>query len=242
MASLFSLSSLVILPSILVAFVNGPLGAEARAFFVFGDSLVDNGNNDFLVTSARADSPPYGIDYPTHRPTGRFSNGLNIPDLLSCVFLINNLYSIIVYLTFFQVKIAMRRCNQYDHIILHISNVINLFELFNFSSCKGEHMGMESPLPYLSPLLRGNKLLAGANFASAGIGILNDTGVQFQYTARQLDKHKIRNILPESTSIPKQLNIIRIWQQIEYFQQYQTRLADLIGPNQARQMAFNGVW
>jgi hypothetical protein len=34
-------------------------------------------------------------------------------------------------------------------------------------------------LPYLSPRLRGEKLLAGANFASAGIGILNDTGVQF---------------------------------------------------------------
>lgn len=57
--------------------------AEARAFFVFGDSLVDSGNNDYLATSARADSYPYGIDYPTHRPTGRFSNGLNIPDLIS---------------------------------------------------------------------------------------------------------------------------------------------------------------
>lgn len=57
--------------------------AEARAFFVFGDSLVDSGNNNYLVTTARADSPPYGIDYPTHRPTGRFSNGLNIPDLIS---------------------------------------------------------------------------------------------------------------------------------------------------------------
>ncbi|KAL6977057.1 hypothetical protein U1Q18_025851, partial [Sarracenia purpurea var. burkii] len=57
--------------------------AEARAFFIFGDSLVDNGNNNYLVTSARADSPPYGIDYPTHQPTGRFSNGLNIPDIIS---------------------------------------------------------------------------------------------------------------------------------------------------------------
>lgn len=59
--------------------------ADARAFFVFGDSLVDNGNNNYLATTARADSPPYGIDYPTHRPTGRFSNGLNIPDLISWV-------------------------------------------------------------------------------------------------------------------------------------------------------------
>ena len=56
--------------------------ADARAFFVFGDSLVDSGNNNYLSTTARADSPPYGIDYTTRRPTGRFSNGLNIPDLI----------------------------------------------------------------------------------------------------------------------------------------------------------------
>ncbi|GAY50712.1 hypothetical protein CUMW_128840 [Citrus unshiu] len=100
--------------------------AEARAFFVFGDSLVDVGNNNYLATIARADAPPYGIDYPTHRPTGRFSNGLNIPDIIS------------------------------------------------------EQIGQpESPLPYLSPELTGERLLNGANFASAGIGILNDTGIQF---------------------------------------------------------------
>lgn len=39
--------------------------------------------------------------------------------------------------------------------------------------------GAESPLPYLSPRLTGQRLLVGANFASAGVGILNDTGVQF---------------------------------------------------------------
>lgn len=55
---------------------------EGRAFFVFGDSLVDSGNNNYLATSARADSPPYGIDYPTRRATGRFSNGFNIPDII----------------------------------------------------------------------------------------------------------------------------------------------------------------
>jgi phospholipase/lecithinase/hemolysin len=57
--------------------------ADARAFFVFGDSLVDSGNNNYLATTARADSPPYGIDYPTRQATGRFSNGLNIPDIIS---------------------------------------------------------------------------------------------------------------------------------------------------------------
>lgn len=47
----------------------------------------------------------------------------------------------------------------------------------------GEKMGMEPTMPYLSPLLKGEKLLVGANFASAGVGILNDTGIQFVSSA-----------------------------------------------------------
>ncbi|XP_020212479.1 GDSL esterase/lipase At5g33370 [Cajanus cajan] len=137
-------------------------GAEAkRAFFVFGDSLVDNGNNNFLATSARADSPPYGIDYPSGRPTGRFSNGYNIPDFIS------------------------------------------------------QQLGAESTLPYLSPELNGERLLVGANFASAGIGILNDTGIQF-------------------------VNIIRIYRQLEYFEEYQQRVSALIGA-EATERLVNGA-
>ncbi|KAM7252076.1 hypothetical protein ACFE04_023959 [Oxalis oulophora] len=130
---------------------------QPRAFFVFGDSLVDNGNNNYLITSARADAPPYGIDYPMHRPTGRFSNGLNIPDLIS------------------------------------------------------EHIGAESPLPYLSPLLKGERLLAGANFASAGVGVLNDTGIQF-------------------------VNIIRMYKQLKLFHHYQQRLSALIGTAETQRL------
>ncbi|XP_011077072.1 GDSL esterase/lipase At5g33370 [Sesamum indicum] len=130
---------------------------EARAFFVFGDSLVDNGNNNYLATTARADAPPYGIDYPTHRPTGRFSNGLNIPDLIS------------------------------------------------------EQMGWEATMPYLNPELTGQKLLVGANFASAGVGVLNDTGFQF-------------------------VNIIRIYEQLNFFQQYQQRVSALIGEEETKKL------
>ena len=43
----------------------------------------------------------------------------------------------------------------------------------------GEQIGSEPTLPYLSPELKDERLLVGANFASAGIGILNDTGFQF---------------------------------------------------------------
>ncbi|KAK9280751.1 hypothetical protein L1049_003639 [Liquidambar formosana] len=46
--------------------------------------------------------------------------------------------------------------------------------------CTGQQIGSEPTLPYLSPDLTGERLLVGANFASAGIGILNDTGIQFR--------------------------------------------------------------
>ncbi|KAK4754758.1 hypothetical protein SAY87_008515 [Trapa incisa] len=65
-----------------------------------------------------------------------------------------------------------------------------------------EAIGSEPTLPYLSPELNGERLLIGANFASAGVGILNDTGVQF-------------------------VNIIRIGRQLEFFQQYQQRETDM---------------
>ncbi|CAN0903332.1 GDSL esterase/lipase At4g28780 [Linum grandiflorum] len=42
-----------------------------------------------------------------------------------------------------------------------------------------EGIGLGYILPYLSPQLNGEWLLKGASFASAGIGILNATGVQF---------------------------------------------------------------
>ncbi|KAH9326024.1 hypothetical protein KI387_006202, partial [Taxus chinensis] len=125
----------------------------APAYFVFGDSLVDSGNNNYVTTTARANMYPYGIDYPTHRPTGRFSNGLNLPDFIS------------------------------------------------------RKLGAESVLPYLDPSNNGNTLLRGANFASAGVGILNDTGVQFA-------------------------NIIRIPRQYQYFVEYKNRVARIVGRNQ----------
>ncbi|XP_050224661.1 GDSL esterase/lipase LTL1-like [Mercurialis annua] len=150
-------SSFMVILGFVLTLANVAHLADARAFFVFGDSLVDNGNNNYLATTARADAPPYGIDYPTHRPTGRFSNGLNIPDLIS------------------------------------------------------EAIGSEPTLPYLSPRLTGQALLVGANFASAGIGILNDTGIQF-------------------------INIIRIYKQLQYFQQYQQRVSALIGAEQTQRL------
>ncbi|XP_028777121.1 GDSL esterase/lipase At5g03810 [Neltuma alba] len=45
------------------------------ALMIFGDSVVDVGNNNNLLTLVKANFPPYGRDFVTHRPTGRFCNG-----------------------------------------------------------------------------------------------------------------------------------------------------------------------
>ncbi|KAK7374487.1 hypothetical protein VNO80_07917 [Phaseolus coccineus] len=150
MAASSSFVPTVLLSLVLVLEVIVPRSeARPRAFFVFGDSLVDNGNNNYLQTVARANAPPYGIDYPTHRPTGRFSNGFNIPDFIS------------------------------------------------------QELGAESTMPYSSPDLTRENLLVGANFASAGVGILNDTGDHF-------------------------MNIIKMHKQLENFKEYQQRMSALI--------------
>ncbi|KAL6507865.1 hypothetical protein OROGR_024060 [Orobanche gracilis] len=45
------------------------------ALCIFGDSVVDVGNNNNLSTLIKANFLPYGRDFVTHRPTGRFCNG-----------------------------------------------------------------------------------------------------------------------------------------------------------------------
>ncbi|KAG5550437.1 hypothetical protein RHGRI_015409 [Rhododendron griersonianum] len=54
-----------------------------RSLYSFGDSFVDPGNNDYIPTFARSNSPPYGNDFPERIATGRFSNGLLFPDFLA---------------------------------------------------------------------------------------------------------------------------------------------------------------
>ncbi|KAJ0007455.1 hypothetical protein Pint_28846 [Pistacia integerrima] len=54
------------------------------ALFVFGDSLYDPGNNNFINTSIinKANYPPYGETF-FRFPTGRFSDGRLIPDFIA---------------------------------------------------------------------------------------------------------------------------------------------------------------
>ncbi|XP_059063262.1 GDSL esterase/lipase At5g03810 isoform X4 [Cryptomeria japonica] len=57
--------------------------AEVPALILFGDSTIDVGNNNHLLTLAKSNHPPYGRDFPGKRITGRFSNGLVATDYVA---------------------------------------------------------------------------------------------------------------------------------------------------------------
>lgn len=65
-------------PPPLVDLDGGDVGI-VPAMFVFGDSLIDNGNNNNIPSFAKANYFPYGIDF-NGGPTGRFCNGLTMVD------------------------------------------------------------------------------------------------------------------------------------------------------------------
>ncbi|GLJ25617.1 hypothetical protein SUGI_0490760 [Cryptomeria japonica] len=136
--------------------------AAAPAMIVFGDSLVDQGNNNYLLTVARCDYKPYGVDFP-QGATGRFSNGRLISDFIS------------------------------------------------------EMMGTEPIEAWLSPQMRGDNLLRGVNFGSAGCGILDDTG----------------SLFISRLTIPRQLQM---------FSQYQNSLRALIGEPATAELIRNAIY
>ncbi|XP_051125565.1 GDSL esterase/lipase At5g45960-like [Andrographis paniculata] len=62
---------------------NSPSSSSIPAVFVFGDSTVDAGNNNYIKTTSKSNFPPYGKDFPTHTATGRFSNGRLVTDFVA---------------------------------------------------------------------------------------------------------------------------------------------------------------
>ncbi|CAM6008560.1 unnamed protein product [Sphagnum balticum] len=129
------------------------------AYFVFGDSLVDVGNNNYLPLAAHANFPPYGETF-FRKPTGRFSDGRNVGDFIAQ---------------------ALR---------------------LPFAS------------PYLKPQAVFNK---GANFASAGSGLLATTNMGL-------------------------LSLLTLPQQFQYFQQTKTQIAALIGQPAADQLIEDAIY
>nr|GMC52405.1 GDSL esterase/lipase At5g33370-like [Ipomoea batatas]GMD51503.1 GDSL esterase/lipase At5g33370-like [Ipomoea batatas] len=59
-------------------------GAQPKpCAFIFGDSLIDVGTNNYLPGAlATANQPWYGVDFPNNTATGRFSNAYNLADFI----------------------------------------------------------------------------------------------------------------------------------------------------------------
>ncbi|XP_030464209.2 GDSL esterase/lipase EXL3-like isoform X2 [Syzygium oleosum] len=81
----------VIFVSLALVAARGELAASAQvnrsvaslpAVIVFGDSIIDPGNNNGINTIVKCNFPPYGRDFAGTKPTGRFCNGRIPSDML----------------------------------------------------------------------------------------------------------------------------------------------------------------
>jgi len=72
--------------------VKLPADVSVPAVLVFGDSIMDTGNNNNkLATSARCNFSPYGKDFKGGIPTGRFCNGKVPSDYIGLLLLSQHL-------------------------------------------------------------------------------------------------------------------------------------------------------
>lgn len=79
--SAMAVSIWILTISLLLVGVCGQAGSRVPAMFIFGDSLSDPGNNNNLLSLAKANYFPNGIDF-AEGVTGRFCNGRTIADFL----------------------------------------------------------------------------------------------------------------------------------------------------------------
>lgn len=63
--------------------VQTPNGEKIPAVIVFGDSIVDTGNNNKLLTAVKSNFLPYGENFMGGKPTGRFCDGKVPADLIA---------------------------------------------------------------------------------------------------------------------------------------------------------------
>ncbi|CAH9120538.1 unnamed protein product [Cuscuta epithymum] len=65
------------------ATIKLPDGTVIPAIVAFGDSIIDQGMNNYIPAIAKCNFPPYGDDLPGGNPTGRFSNGKTAIDIIA---------------------------------------------------------------------------------------------------------------------------------------------------------------
>ncbi|XP_057527161.1 GDSL esterase/lipase At1g71250-like [Amaranthus tricolor] len=84
-----NIPTLLLLMLLHFGFSNAKIGSHevidnpspVSAMFAFGDMMIETGNNNFLNSIAKSNFWPYGCDF-NRGPTGRFTNGKTIVDLL----------------------------------------------------------------------------------------------------------------------------------------------------------------
>lgn len=142
-----SIFFLLLLLAPVIPLANGqPL---VPALFTFGDSVLDVGINNHLETLTKANFLPYGRDFITHEPTGRFCNGKLTSDFTGTLYL--ETHSLMF--------------------IHHQSMILISFVAFWIA----DYLGFTSyPKAYLGEAGEKN-LLIGASFASAASGYLDTT-------------------------------------------------------------------
>lgn len=146
------LSTLVLLLQLLLAKAQSPDRATSivPAILVFGDSIVDTGNNNDLPTLIKSNFPPHGQDFPGHQATGRFCNGKIASDILGSQR--KNKYIYIHART-------LIACISYVNVILYIYII------------PASKVGVKEIMPpYLGSRPGDGDLLTGVAFASAGTG------------------------------------------------------------------------
>lgn len=112
---------LIIFLSCVNATRPNPRNGSVSAFFVFGDSTVDSGNNNFIKTISKSNFPPYGKDLPNHIPTGRFTNGRLATDFLG------NYYFYLFTIFFF---LSFLLCNQILLLIIVLNYIFEISNLY----------------------------------------------------------------------------------------------------------------
>ncbi|XP_071723109.1 GDSL esterase/lipase At5g22810-like, partial [Rutidosis leptorrhynchoides] len=71
----FSASIFLVIVSSMMLLYSANSQPLVPAMIIFGDSVLDVGNNNHLYTIVKSNFPPYGRDFANHKPTGRFCNG-----------------------------------------------------------------------------------------------------------------------------------------------------------------------
>ncbi|XP_071688832.1 GDSL esterase/lipase At5g55050-like [Rutidosis leptorrhynchoides] len=132
--------------------------AGTPAVFIFGDSLLDIGTNNYVLkTVAKSKYPHYGVDFFNSTPSGRFSNGLNMADFMARVAFGETVTSPPAFLSLFSHgKYAESRLQKAINFQRSRRRWRHPFHAFNSSSVQIK----ENPA-------------VGINFASSGTAILD---------------------------------------------------------------------